>query len=378
MKNLIDRLEVSRNEDAQSYASVVKDDSLRSSPSSVQSYNGSVLSVDLSESIEENGTNAVECNDKATAAAIQVVKGATKRKLPSKAAAPKLHKKMKVSFAALNLEHRQHAISTVQEASAAPTRVGSREVILTERLGDFYTGTKRITSLALNKRVSSTTSTAVASSSSTGVIDFDASIHDNSSDEMNDVQDYSQKQHDHVPFPQPTVNWESSRRHSKVASLQDKDHAALTRKAVDDTDISDASSNDSAIGYALPTTGSSSTPAHLRFTAQETSYLQKGSSGALFYAHVKSVDDMLGEVYIAPTPHTGSVLAGTTLLQRARTVPPVNHGKHVLSTAEQSFCRSQQARFYTWWQKIFIRNRTYKHSSQTCCDGQSTCMFVWC
>jgi hypothetical protein len=181
------------------------------------------------------------------------------------------------------------------------------------------------------------------------VIDFDASIDDNSSDEMNVVKSYT-PQHDDVLFPKQTVNRESLRQHSKVASLQDKDHAALTRKAVDDTDISDASSNDSAIGYALPTTGASSTPAHLRFTAQETSYLQKGSSGALFYAHVKSVDDMLGEVYIAPSPHTGSVLAGTTLLQRARTVPPVNHGKHVLSTAEQSFCRSQQAR----WQLLYL------------------------
>ncbi len=55
------------------------------------------------------------------------------------------------------------------------------------------------------------------------------------------------------------------------------------------------------IGYELPTTGSS--------------YLNKGSNGALFYAHVKPVDDMLGEVYIAPPPNTGSVLAGTTLLQ---------------------------------------------------------------
>ena len=185
----------------------------------------------------------------------------------------------------------------MQESSAVPRRVGSRKVISTERLGDFYTENKRITSLAVNKCVSSATSAVLSSSSSTGVIDFDASIDDNSSDEMNVVQDYN-PQHDDVLFPKQTVNRESSRRHSKVASLQDKDHAALTRKAVDDTDISDASSDDSAIGYALPTTGSSSTPAHLRFIAQETSYLQKGSSGALFYAHVKSVDDMLGEVYI--------------------------------------------------------------------------------
>ncbi len=110
------------------------------------------------------------------------------------------------------------------------------------------------------------------------------------------------------------------------------------------------------IGYALPTTGSSSTPAHLRFTAQEISYLHKGSSGALFYAHVKSVDDMLGEVYITPSPHTGSVLAGATLLQRAWTVPPVNHGEHVLSTAEQSFCRSQQAR----WQLLYLVAKDFR------------------
>ncbi len=142
MKSLIARLEVSRNEDGQSYASVVKDGSLRSSSSSVPSYNGSVLSDDLSESIEENDKNVFEYDNKTTDAAVQAVKGAPKRKTPSKVA-PKLHKKMKVSFAALNLENRQHAVSTVQESSAAPRRVGSRKVISTERLGDFYTGNKR-------------------------------------------------------------------------------------------------------------------------------------------------------------------------------------------------------------------------------------------
>jgi hypothetical protein len=52
-------------------------------------------------------------------AAVQAVGGAPKRKTPSKVE-PKLNKKMKVSFAALDLENRQHAISTVQESSAAP------------------------------------------------------------------------------------------------------------------------------------------------------------------------------------------------------------------------------------------------------------------
>ena len=80
MKSLIARLEVSRNDDGQSYASVVKDGSLRSSPSSVPSYRGSVLSDDLSESIEES-----DKDNKTTDAA-------PKRKTPSKVE-PKLHKK---------------------------------------------------------------------------------------------------------------------------------------------------------------------------------------------------------------------------------------------------------------------------------------------
>ena len=62
---------------------------------------------------------------------------------------------MKVSFVPLDMKSSKYAISTVQETSALPRRVGSREVILTERLGDFYTGKKKITSSALNKRVSS-------------------------------------------------------------------------------------------------------------------------------------------------------------------------------------------------------------------------------
>jgi hypothetical protein len=71
------------------------------------------------------------------------------------------------------------------------------------------------------------------------------------------------------------------------------------------------------------------------------SALEKGYNGALFYAHVKPVDDMMGEVYVAPPQYAGSVLAGVTLLQQARNVPPVSQGKHFFSIAEQSFCSSQ-------------------------------------
>ena len=53
-------------------------------------------------------------------------------------------------------------------------------------------------STSSNKRASSTTSTAVASSGSKDEIDFDASIDDNSSDEKDDVPDYSHEQYDDV------------------------------------------------------------------------------------------------------------------------------------------------------------------------------------
>jgi hypothetical protein len=58
---------------------------------------------------------------------------------------------------------------------------------------------------------------------------------------------------------------------------------------------------------------------------------------------------MMGKVYTAP-PNAGSVLAGATLIQRARAVPSVSHGKHFISIAEQSFCSSQQAR----WQLLYL------------------------
>ena len=350
MMNLIDRLEISRNEDRPSYASVLRSSSSTSSPASVQSYRGSVLTEDRSSSDEHEVTVPTD---------VQSLKSASsrKRKAPPKGKVQKTSKKT-VSFFTLDMErtlatNSQYAVSTVQETSALPRRVGSKEIILTNRLGDFHKGRKTITSSALNKSASSTTSTAIASSGSKDVIDleasmddnssddkdavhdyrqeqyddvlcpkmmvnqepsrqhskvataiassgskdvidFGASIDDNSSDDEDAVHDYRQEQHDDMLFPRMTVNQEPSRRHSKVASLQDKDHAALTSKAVDETDISDASSDYSVIGYELPAIGSSSTPAHLLFTAQETSFLNKGSNGALFYAHVKPVGDMLG------------------------------------------------------------------------------------
>jgi hypothetical protein len=119
MRNLIDRLKVSRNNDLQSYASVVKNGTPRSSPSSVQSYNRSDLPEDRSESVEFED---IEYEEKVVTAAVQSVKGtsARKRKSPPKAGVPKAIKKMILSFASLDLENSQYAISTVQKKSALP------------------------------------------------------------------------------------------------------------------------------------------------------------------------------------------------------------------------------------------------------------------
>jgi hypothetical protein len=154
MKNLIDRLEVSRMKDSQSYASVVKDGSIRSSSSSVDSYNGSVLTEDRYTSDEVDDIDFKETV--VTAAATSPERATTRQKKSSpKKAVQKSTKKMKVSFAPLDMKNTsdlkssQYAISTIQEKSAPPRRAGSREVILTERLGDFYTGNKKLTSSAV-------------------------------------------------------------------------------------------------------------------------------------------------------------------------------------------------------------------------------------
>jgi hypothetical protein len=151
MKSLIDRLEVSRMTNSQSYASVVKDGSPRSSSSSVQSYNGSVLSEDRYTSDE---VDDIDYNE--TVAAAVAASPRPKKSQPK--SVKKTTKKMKVSFAPLDMTNTldskssQYAISTVQERSAPPRRAGSREVILTERLGDFYTGNKKLTSSAVRLR----------------------------------------------------------------------------------------------------------------------------------------------------------------------------------------------------------------------------------
>jgi hypothetical protein len=102
MKNLIDRLELSRNEDQPSYVSVLQSSSRTSSSSSVQSSRGSVLTEDRS-SPDESAN--IEHEVKVVTAKVQSVKSASsrKRKTPPKVIVQKAIKK-KVSFSTLDME----------------------------------------------------------------------------------------------------------------------------------------------------------------------------------------------------------------------------------------------------------------------------------
>jgi hypothetical protein len=121
---------------------------------SVQSYNGSVLSEDRYSSDE---VDDIDYKETVVTAASEVTGTCItmNEEVVSKKAVQKATKRMKVSFAPLDMTNTldfkssQYAISTVQERSAPPRRAGSREVILTERLGDFNTGNKKLTSSAV-------------------------------------------------------------------------------------------------------------------------------------------------------------------------------------------------------------------------------------
>jgi len=99
MMNLIHRLEISRNESRSSYASVLQNGSPTSSPSSVQSYRGSVLTEDRSSPDEaahvEHEEKAVTAAAKSAAKSPARASPRTRKSLPPKA----VKKTMKVSFA---------------------------------------------------------------------------------------------------------------------------------------------------------------------------------------------------------------------------------------------------------------------------------------
>ncbi len=112
----------------------------------------------------------------------------------------------------------------------------------------------------------------------------------------------------------------------------------MLRRSVEETNISDSSSDGSAENglFRATSSSSSSTPEHL-FTQEDTPYLQQSYDGQPFYDLINTVDDMLGEEYTEAPLHRTSLLASTALLQNDQDVPPVTEGNHLLSLAERAF-----------------------------------------
>ena len=347
MQSLIDGLEVTR----ESYASVTNPMREKSSPSE-SSYNGSVLTEDR-ESLNNDTFTSVRSIPITTA------------KLATKA-----EKTTRVTFAPLELttnkvgkpRRNQHAVATLQDKSKAPRSLGARLVKVTERLGDFATGTKQITSSAIDLRSSSRVPVS-SSGPPSATINLNRTIDDNSSGSDSSVIVLSQHNNkgdeDETEFPLITkVNQKQTGRHKEVASLNHHSYAALHQRSAEETDISDSSSDDDADNGIFRTTSSSgsSTPAHLVFTKEETRYLQKGYDGQSFYKLVNPVDDMLGEEYTAPPLHSTSLLTSTALLQHHQHLSPMADGDHLLSPAERAFCSSQQSR----WQVLYLAAKDFQ------------------
>ena len=333
MQSLIDGLQVTR----ESYASVTK----KSSPSE-SSYNGSVLTED---------------RESVTSIQVKTAKIATK-----------VVKTTRVKFAPLELttnkrsKATQHAVATLQDKSKASRSVGARQVKVTERLGDYASGTKQIASSAVGLCSSGNISLA-SSSTPTLTINLDRQLDDNSSSGDSSVIVFSPNDNkgdeNDTDFPLITkVKRGQTGRHKEVASLNKHSHANFHQRSAEETDVSDSSSDDDADNGLFRTTSSSSssTPAHLVFTKKETRYLQTGYEGQSFYDLVNNVDDMLGEEYIAPPLHRTSLLSSTALLQHHSRPPPMTDGDHLLSPAERDFCGSQQAR----WQVLYLAAKDFQ------------------
>jgi hypothetical protein len=185
---------------------------------------------------------------------------------------------MKVHFASLELtpvnraRGNQHAVATLQDKLRAPRSLGARQIKITERLGDYTTGTKQITSSAIDLR--SFQNPPVSSSGPPkDTINLNRAIDDNSSGGDSSVIVFSPNDNkgdeNDTDFPLITkVNRGQAGRHKEVASLNKHSHAILHQRSVEETDISDSSSDDDADNDIFGTTSSSgsSTPAHLVFT----------------------------------------------------------------------------------------------------------------
>jgi hypothetical protein len=346
MQSLIDGLEVTR----ESY-SAITNPMRNKSPPSDSSYNGSILSDDKDSSDKEQGLTVIQ----ATTTAAKMVKKT---------------KALKVQFASLELtpvhktKRSQHAVATLQDKSKASRSVGARQIKVTERLGDYASGTKQIASSAAGLRSSEN---MLLSSSSKPIltINLDRKIDDNSSSEDSSVIVFSPIDNkgdgNDADLPLITkIKRGQIGRHHKVASLNKYSHDIFHQRLAEETDISDSSSDDGADNGIFRTTSSSgsSTPAHLVFTKDETCYLQEGYDEQSFYDLVNPMDDMLGEEYIEPPLHHTTLLNSTALLQHHPHPPTTADGDHLLSPAERAFCSSQQSR----WQFLYLAAKTFQAS----------------
>ena len=288
MQSLIDGLEVTR----ESYASIANPMRNQSTPSE-SSYNGSILSEDR-ESLKTE-KHPIVFSPKAKAKTVK-----------------KTTKAIKVQLSSLEIKPvnktrgNQHAIATLQEKSNAPRPQKARQVKVTERFGDYTSGTKQIASSAVGLRSSENTSVP-SSSQPTMTISLDRQIDEDSSDGVASVivlsPDNNKGDEEENEFPLITkVIRIQTGRHKEVASLNQHSYATLQQRSAEETDISDSSSDDDAGNGTFGTTSSSgsSTPAHLVFTPEEARYLRKGYDGQSIYDLVNPVDDMPGRrVYCA-------------------------------------------------------------------------------
>lgn len=186
---------------------------------------------------------------------------------------------------------------------------------------------RAITSSAVDLR-SSRKPPVQASSQPTMSINLDRQIDEDSSDGGASVIIFSPNNGE---FPLITsVNRQQDGCHKEVASLTTQSYATLHRRSVEETDISDSSSDDGAEKDPFRTASSSgsSTPAHLLFTKEEILYLRQCSNGQSFY-------DLIGEEYTEPPLHQTSLLTSTALLHHNQDMPPVTEGDHLLSPAER-------------------------------------------
>jgi len=366
MQSLIDRLQVSQDEDPRSYASVARSTpSVSASPlpsplPSDNSYHGSVLTEDRS-SYAESEVPSPLILLKATSPKKGV---SSSKRSPGKV--KKVTRKSKVTFAIpspLEMEVKKKVVAAVQRGSQYATETvrsqeisrppGSRNIINTKRLGKFFIGKQDIATSKENKKTAPKHVIAHDIDINTVTIDFDRVIDSEESDSSDDSSDNPRENYDSQDGADtPTalrVNKELVR-HKSIPSLKTNDFTTLHVRPTDETDVSDSSSEDSSISRPQDHQGSSSTPPHLTFTKTDLQYLQDGCDSEQFTTKVAPVEKMSGAIYIPPPEHVHSIMASNVLDEGEDPTTIVIDGTHILTPAERDFCQSQQSR----WALLYI------------------------